>query len=281
MAKTEFIKIYEELNTLTEGSRFHKAQEYLDNDGKPLTVEDVLNIPDWVFDEVRVSRDTLLAKAKANEQKAAYKNQTKKLEKEESNIVYEPIVGVSEENKKKASKEFWTNAKANKVDLDNFHTAYDEDLQEYNLLGVFNKDGNLKSKGMYGLIKQYGKDEWCLRALLKFWGIIYSTGGKAYSTKAIETAKANRTWIQIVKDEIAEELKKSPFSVWNERITSVWAYFDTDKNKLEVSCDLKNDYVYELLVDDIKNEVTDPKEVAQLVVKAMHAQKGAVYSAGW
>lgn len=281
MIKTGFIKIYEELDTLTEGSRFHQAQEYLDNDGKPLTVEDVLNIPDWVFDEVRVSRDTLLARAKVNEQKAAYKNQTKKLEKEESNIVYEPILGVSEENKKKASKEFWNNAKANKVDLDNFHTAYDEDLQEYNLLGVFNKDGNLKSKGMYGLIKQYGKDEWCLRALLKFWGIIYSTGGKAYSTKAIETAKANRTWIQIVKDEIAEELKKSPFSVWNERITSVWASFDTNKNKLEVSCDLKNDYVYELLVDGIKNEVTDPKEVAQLVVKAMHAQKGAVYSAGW
>lgn len=281
MTKTDFIKIYEELNTLTEGSRFHQAQDYLDNDGKPLTVEDVLNMPDWVFDELRVSRDTLLAKVKANEQKAAYRNQTKKLEKEESNIVYEPVLGVSEADKKKASKEFWTNVKANKVDLDNFHIAYDEDLQEYNLLGVFNKDGNLKSKGMYGLIKQYGKDEWCLRALLKFWGIIYSTGGKVYSTKAIETAKANRTWIQIVKDEIAEELKKSPFSVWNERITSVWAYFDTDKNKLKISCDLKNDYVYELLVDGIKNEVTDPKEVAQLVVKAMHAQKGAVYSAGW
>lgn len=281
MIKAGFIKIYEELDILTEGSRFHQAQEYLDNDGKPLTVEDVLNMPDWVFDELRVSRDTLLAKAKANEQKAAYRNQTKKLEKEESNIVYEPVLGVSEADKKKASKEFWTNAKANKVDLDNFHIAYDEDLQEYNLLGVFNKDGNLKSKGMYGLIKQYGKDEWCLRALLKFWGIIYSTGGKAYSTKAIEIAKANRTWIQIVKDEIAEELKKSPFSIWNERITSVWAYFDTDKNKLKISCDLKNDYVYELLVDDIKNEVTDPKEVAQLVVKAMHAQKGAVYSAGW
>lgn len=281
MTKTDFMKLYEDLTTLTEGSRFHQAQDYLDNDGKPLTVEDVLNIPDWVFDEIRVSRNTLLAKAKANEQKAAYRNQTKKLEKEESNIVYEPVLGVSEEDKKKASKEFWTNAKSNKVDLDNFHIAYDEDLQEYNLLGVFNKDGNLKSKGMYGLIKQYGKDEWCLRALLKFWGIIYSTGGKAYSTKAIETAKANRTWIQIVKDEIAEELKKSPFSVWNERITSVWAYFDIDKNKLEISCDLKNDYVYELLVDGIENEVTDPKEVAQLVVKAMHAQKGAVYSAGW
>lgn len=59
-----------------------------------------------MFDELRVSRDTLLAKAKANEQKAAYRNQTKKLEKEESNIVYEPVLGVSEEDKKKASKEF-------------------------------------------------------------------------------------------------------------------------------------------------------------------------------
>lgn len=281
MTKTDFIKIYEELNTLTEGSRFHQAQDYLDNDGKPLTVEDVLNMPDWVFDEVRVSRDTLLAKAKANEQKAAYKNQAKKLEKEESNIVYTPVLGVSDGDKRKASKEFWANAKNNKIDLDNFHIAYDEDLQEYNLLGVFTKEGKLKSKGMYGLIRQYGNDDWCLKAILKFWNIIYTNNGTAYSTKAIETAKANRTWIQIVKDEIAEELKKSPFSVWNERITSVWAYFDTDKNKLKISCDLKNDYVYELLVDGIKNEVTDPKEVAQLVVKAMHAQKGAVYSAGW
>lgn len=281
MTKTDFIKIYEELNTLTEGSRFHQAQDYLDNEGKPLTVEDVLNMPDWVFDEVRVSRDTLLAKAKANEQKAAYKNQAKKLEKEESNIVYTPVLGVSDVDKRKASKEFWTNAKNNKVDLDNFHRAYDEELQEYNLLGVFTKEGKLKSKGMYGLIKQYGNDDWCLKALLKFWSIMYSSNGTAYSTKAIELAKANRTWIQIVRDEIAEELKKSPFSIWNERITSVRAYFDIDKNKLEVSYDLKNDYVYELLVDDIENEVTDPKEVAQLVVKAMHAQKGKVYSAGW
>lgn len=46
MTKTDFIKIYEELNILTEGSRFHQAQDYLDNDGKPLTVEDVLNMPD-------------------------------------------------------------------------------------------------------------------------------------------------------------------------------------------------------------------------------------------
>lgn len=281
MIKTDFIKTYEELNTLTEGSRFHQAQDYLDNEGKPLTVEDVLNMPNWVFDEVRVSRDALLAKAKANEQKAAYKNQAKKLEKEESNIVYTPVLGVSDVDKRKASKEFWANAKNNKVDLDNFHMAYDEELQEYNLLGIFTKEGKLKSKGMYGLIKQYGNDDWCLKALLKFWSIMYSSNGTAYSTKAIELAKANRTWIQIVRDEIAEELKKSPFSIWNERITSVRAYFDIDKNKLEVSYDLKNDYVYELLVDDIENEVTDPKEVAQLVVKAMHAQKGKVYSAGW
>ena len=42
MIKTEFIKTYEELNTLTEGSRFHQAQDYLDNGGEPLSVSDVL-----------------------------------------------------------------------------------------------------------------------------------------------------------------------------------------------------------------------------------------------
>ena len=283
MIKTEFIKTYEELNTLTEGSRFHQAQDYLDNGGEPLSVSDVLKMPEWVLDEVGISRETLLAKAKANEQKAAYRNQTKKLEKEESNIVYEPLLGVSEEDKKKASKEFWANAKANKVDLDNFHTAYDEDLQEYNLLGVFNKDGNLKSKGMYGLIKQYGKDEWCLRALLKFWGIIYNTGGKAYSTKAIETAKANRTWIQIVMDEAAELLKQSNVIVWDEKVNFVWAYFDKATNRLEISYDLKQgDYRYEAKIEGIENEVTDPKEVAKIILDTLQTKgKGAVYSIGW
>lgn len=283
MTKTDFIKIYEELNILTEGSRFHQAQDYLDNDGKPLTVEDVLNMPDWVFDEVRVSRDALLAKAKANEQKAAYKNQAKKLEKEESNIVYTPVLGVSDVDKRKASKEFWANAKNNKVDLDNFHMAYDEELQEYNLLGVFTKEGKLKSKGMYGLIKQYGNDDWCLKALLKFWSIMYSSNGTAYSTKAIELAKANRTWIQIVRDETTELLKQNSVTLHNEKVNSVWVYFDKDKNSLEVSYDFNfGDFRYEVNIDGIEDGITDPKEVAKIIVDTLQDRdKGAIYSTGW
>jgi hypothetical protein len=46
MIKTDFMKTYEELTTLTEYSRSHQAQDYLDNGGKPLTVSDVHKMPD-------------------------------------------------------------------------------------------------------------------------------------------------------------------------------------------------------------------------------------------
>lgn len=283
MIKTDFMKLYEDLTTLTEGSRFHQAQDYLDNGGEPLSVSDVLKMPEWVLDEVGISRETLLATAKRDAQKAAYRNQAKNLEKEESNIVYTPVLGVSDADKRKASKEFWANAKNNKVDLDNFHTAYDEELQEYNLLGVFDKEGKLKSKGMYGLIKQYGNDDWCLKALLKFWSIIYNSNGTAYSTKAIELAKANRTWIEIVRDETAELLKQSNVTIWDEKVNFVWAYFDKTSNRLEISYDLKQgDYRYEAKIDGIENEVTDPKEVAKIILDTLQTKgKGAVYSIGW
>ena len=283
MIKTDFMKLYEELTTLTEYSRSHQAQDYLDNGGKPLSVSDVLNMPDWVFAETGVSRETLLATAKHNAQKAAYRNQAKNLEKEESNIVYTPVLGVSDADKRKASKEFWTNAKNNKVDLDNFHMAYDEDLQEYNLLGIFTKEGKLKSKGMYGLIKQYGNDDWCLKAILKFWSIIYNSNGTAYSTKAIELAKANRTWIEIVRDETAELLKQNPVTLHNEKVNSVWAYFDKDKNRLEVSYDFNfGDYRYEVYIEGIEDGITDPKEVAKIILDTLQDKnKGAMYSTGW
>jgi hypothetical protein len=243
----------------------------------------VLKMPDWVFAETGISRETLLDTAKHNAQKAAYRNQAKNLEKEESNIVYTPVLGVSDIDKRKASKEFWANAKNNKVDLDNFHLAYDEELQEYNLLGVFTKEGKLKSKGMYGLIKQYGNDDWCLKALLKFWSIIYNSNGTAYSTKAIELAKANRTWIEIVRDETAELLKQNPVTLQDEKVNSVWAYFDKDKNRLKVSYDFNfGDYRYEVYIEGIENEVTDPKEVAKIILDTLQDKnKGAIYSIGW
>jgi spermidine/putrescine-binding protein len=136
---------------------------------------------------------------------------------------------------------------------------------------------------MYGLIKQYGNDDWCLKAILKFWSIIYNSNGTAYSTKAIELAKANRTWIEIVRDETAELLKQNPVTLQDEKVNSVWAYFDKDKNRLKVSYDFNfGDYRYEVYIEGIENEVTDPKEVAKIILDTLQDKnKGAIYSIGW
>ena len=75
-----------------------------------------------------------------------------------------------------ASKKFWAAAKANKIDAEAFHTAYDDELKELGLMDVFTAEGAFTNKGIYGRIKaakEANPDSWAVKALSRLWALRY------------------------------------------------------------------------------------------------------------
>jgi hypothetical protein len=68
----------------------------------------------------------------------------------------------------KAKDAFEKHLGEHKLDVRNFHAAYDNILEDEGILGVFNKDGVMSGKGVYGQIKDC-KNYKVKAILTKFW----------------------------------------------------------------------------------------------------------------
>ena len=77
-----------------------------------------------------------------------------------------------------ARKSFWTDAKANTINIDAFHQAYDDELKDkFDFSTLFNDSGFLSSKGTYGQIKNActaDPDSWALKSLKKLWALQFA-----------------------------------------------------------------------------------------------------------
>ena len=86
----------------------------------------------------------------------------------------------------KAKEAFEKHLSEHKLDVRNFHAAYDNILEDEGMLGVFNKDGIMRASGVYGQIKEC-KNYKVKAILTKFWvaqfkdkyEIYYGTFGEA------------------------------------------------------------------------------------------------------
>ena len=82
-----------------------------------------------------------------------------------------------------ASSQFWSEAKAGRLDSSSFWAAYSSDLRKLGLLDLFDTDyKELKEKSSYGRIKKAAEenpDSWAVKALLKMWVLQFKDGVKS------------------------------------------------------------------------------------------------------
>lgn len=82
-----------------------------------------------------------------------------------------------------SSSQFWSEAKAGRLDSTSFWNAYSSELRKLGLLDLFDTEyKELKQKGSYGRIKKAAEenpDSWAVRALLKVWVLQFKNGVKS------------------------------------------------------------------------------------------------------
>ena len=81
------------------------------------------------------------------------------------------------------SSQFWSEAKAGRLDSTSFWNAYSSDLRKLGLLDLFDINyKELKEKSSYGRIKKAAEenpDSWAVKALLKVWVLQFKDGVKS------------------------------------------------------------------------------------------------------
>lgn len=183
MVKTEFMKLLEELDSITEATEYDPFGygPYKTTDDPTLKLGDYIKVnykrggedwypgmvtnitPDFVDYEISgwgfIKNGTAVRSTSA---KQAFGNLRKRL--------------LGEAADSNAGKKFWADAKNKQIDEVSFHAAYDEELTELGLMDIFNADGTFTNKGVYGKIKaakDANPDSWAVKALSKLWALRY------------------------------------------------------------------------------------------------------------
>ena len=82
-----------------------------------------------------------------------------------------------------SSSQFWSEAKAGRLDSTSFWNAYSSELRKLGLLDLFDTEyKELKQKSSYGRIKKAAEenpDSWAVKALLKMWVLQFKNGVKS------------------------------------------------------------------------------------------------------
>ena len=134
-----------------------------------------------------------------------------------------------------ASKKFWAAAKANKIDAEAFHTAYDDELKELGLMDVFTAEGAFTNKGIYGRIKaakEANPDSWAVKALSRLWALRYVDNVKFPSElaadKAAEEEAQRRAEKRRQEEEAAKLAKEEKFKEYQETLKTYISKVDAD-----------------------------------------------------
>lgn len=103
---------------------------------------------------------------------------------------YEQLSSLNEDAKSDAGKRFWAAAKNNKIDEESFYEAYEEELKQLDLDGIFwphkREDGTfslgkLKHRGVYGEIKkakEANPNSYAVKACAKLWALQFVDGAE-------------------------------------------------------------------------------------------------------
>lgn len=153
------------------------------------TEEDAKKIPQWVLNELGLTRDDIMPR------------------KSYSNKPSNPVdTSTGDYADKEAADKFWGNATKKLIDIDNFHKAFDANLKDMKFdMSAFNADGLLVNQGTYGKIKNLDPANNATKAIKRLWGLQFKEQGKLVGQDASASpAKKNVDEHQFVKD--VEEL---------------------------------------------------------------------------
>jgi hypothetical protein len=104
--------------------------------------------------------------------------------------LYESLSTLNEDAQSDAAKKFWTAAKNKQIDEESFYTAYEDEIKQLDLDGIFwtrkKADGTigigkLKNRGVYGDIKkakEANPDSQAVKAVSKLWALQFVDGVK-------------------------------------------------------------------------------------------------------
>lgn len=173
---------------------------------------------------------------------------------------YEQLSSLNEDAKSDAGKRFWAAAKNNQIDEDSFCEAYEEELKQLGLDGIFwphkREDGTislgkLKHRGVYGDIKkakEANPNSYAIKACAKLWALQFVEGAK-YNFEIREREEQQRRADELKRKE--EEKKR----LEQEKIEQqVQAYRDILPDALAaINSELTQEYLdtYKITKDDI------------------------------
>lgn len=126
---------------------------------------------------------------------------------------------------REAAKLFWTAARDRQIDENAFHTAYDAELAALGLDDIFDSEGKLKHKGVYGKIKEAkvdNPDSWAVKAAAKLWALAY-VDFVPYKCDAARRAEAEANWEREqakrqAEKEAAEAKRRALLDAWTDCI---------------------------------------------------------------
>ena len=289
MIKNEFIDLYEELSKLNEWTEYpyDKAYKYFEDDFD-MTYAEAKAIPEWAFEAEGIDRDAYLRKIAAREHsETKYSSSSKndfwwvknKLGNDGSDtfyLYYQPLKNIPQDERIKASKVFWAQAKSGRIDIDTFHKAFDEDMMKHKFINFFESSGRLDRRraGEIALyLKTLPNPDWSIRALMKLcWATknnqIYSSKDDAYFAKREEEKKIRDAWTSAVDKEVNKVL---PTPDWNDnyRVSK-----DSNDIYLYSIVDSNNELEYHLSLPGVEWLVTDPVEVAKIALDQYNKGKG-------
>ena len=140
---------------LTESPHFDPA-DYWDEDPDWMNVSNKTKSPDW----------DIIRKARKQKYGQGYTTYGKASKAAVPAGTFISMYGACDPIKAKEA--FEKHLGEHKLDVRNFHAAYDNILEDEGILGIFNKDGVMRGKGVYGQIKDC-KNYKVKAILTKFW----------------------------------------------------------------------------------------------------------------
>lgn len=106
-----------------------------------------------------------------------------------------------------ASKTFWSAARNNIIDIDNFHKAFDEFFDD-EVKNLFGPDGMLLHRGTYGVIKGLDPEQWATKALKKLWALQFVDHAKTTAQLEDEKRRAEEAEKRRIEKEEQARLEK-------------------------------------------------------------------------
>ena len=197
MIETEFMKLYEELTKLNETLKSYKVVYYEDGVKKSFTVQAGSKAEAEQIGWSRVDADSLYVSEEITEATDFY-----------------------------ASKTFWADAKAGKLNDQAFKNAFKDELVTLGLWSLIDEEyystsrfytpthtGVLIDKSSYGAIKKVADenpDSWAVKALLKMWVLQFKDGVKSNTQlkkERMDAAEEERK-VRLQKEREENEVKK-------------------------------------------------------------------------